>query len=126
LFPAEFSRNPLRCGVLQVPLLIGMQVNLAVFLHWHTLLLALALLVVAVAGKMAAGLVAGPSVDRVAIAIGMLPRGEIALIFIGVGKSLGVIDEALFAALVLVVILLACGSSLALKWAFVRTPSRWS
>ncbi len=107
-------------------LLIGMQVNLAVFLRWHTLLLALVLLVVAVAGKMAAGLVAGPSVDRVAIAIGMLPRGEIALIFVGVGRSLGVIDDALFAALVLVVILLAFGSSLALKWAFVRTPSRGS
>ncbi len=99
-------------------LLIGMQVNLAVFLHWHTLLLTLVLLVVAVVGKMPAALVAGASVDRTAVAIGMLPRGEIALIFIGVGRSLNVIDETLFAALVLVVILLAFGAGVALKWAF--------
>ncbi len=105
-------------------LLIGMQVNLAVFLEWQTLVLTAALLLAAVVGKLPAALVAGPQVDRAAIALGMLPRGEVALIFVGVGRSLGVIDDQLFAALVSVVILLAFGSGLALKWAFDPRSAR--
>lgn len=99
-------------------LLIGMQVNLAVLFQWHTLLLTVALLLAAVLGKLPAALVAGPDVDRATVALGMLPRGEVALIFVGVGRSLGIIDDAVFAALVTVIILLAFGSGMALKWAF--------
>lgn len=105
-------------------LLIGMQVNLAVFLQWHTLLLTLALLLAAVLGKLPAALLAGPEVDRATVALGMLPRGEVALIFVGVGRSLGVIDDNVFAALVAVIILLAFGSGLALKWAFEPRSAR--
>ncbi|MGB5736427.1 MAG: cation:proton antiporter [Thiohalocapsa sp.] len=97
-------------------LLIGMQVNLAVFLEWPTLLLTLALLLVAIVGKLAAAMLAGPGVDHATIAFGMLPRGEVALIFVGVGRSLNIIDDSLFAALVAVIILLAFGSGMALKW----------
>jgi Kef-type K+ transport system membrane component KefB len=99
-------------------LLIGMQVNLAVFLQWQTLVLTVALLLIAVLGKLPAGRAAGPGVDRAAIALGMLPRGEVALLFVGLGRSLGVIDDRLFAALVVVVVLLAFGAGLALKRAF--------
>jgi Kef-type K+ transport system membrane component KefB len=35
----------------------------------------------------------------------MLPRGEVGLIFAAIGKSLDVIDDALFSAVVLMVIL---------------------
>jgi Kef-type K+ transport system membrane component KefB len=104
-------------------LLIGMQVNLAVFLQWHTLLLTAALLLVAVLGKLPSALAAGRGLDRPTVAIGMLPRGEVALIFVGVGRSLNIIDDQLFAALVAVIILLAFGSALALKWVFPpRSP----
>ncbi|MGE5152614.1 MAG: cation:proton antiporter [Bdellovibrio bacteriovorus] len=104
-------------------LLIGMQVNLAVLLRWHTLLLTFVLLAAAVLGKLPAALAAGPDVDRASVALGMLPRGEVALVFVSVGRSLGVIDDALFAALVAVIILLAFGSGLTLKWAFgPRSP----
>jgi len=99
-------------------LLIGMQVNLKVFLQWHTLLVTFTLLLAAVLGKLPAALVAGPGVDRTTVALGMLPRGEVALLFVGVGRSLGVIDDSLFAALVAVIILLTLGSGIALKWAF--------
>jgi Kef-type K+ transport system membrane component KefB len=105
-------------------LLIGMQVNLAVFLQWKTLLLTLALLLAAVLGKLPAALAAGPGVDRLAIALGMLPRGEVALLFVGVGRSLGVIDDSLFAALVAVVVLLAFGSGVALKGVFGPRSAR--
>jgi Kef-type K+ transport system membrane component KefB len=117
-------------------LLVGMQVNLKVFLQWHTLLFTFALLLAAVLGKLAAALVAGPGIDRATVALGMLPRGEVALIFVGVGRTLGVIDDRLFAALVAVIVLLTFGSGVALKWAFgprsARTEgmlarlSRWS
>ncbi|WP_200285362.1 cation:proton antiporter [Rhabdochromatium marinum] len=105
-------------------LLIGMQVNLAVFLDWQTLVLTIGLLFAAVVGKLPAGLVAGPDADRATVALGMLPRGEVALIFVGVGRSLDVIDDRLFAALVAVIILLAFGSGLALKWAFDPRSAR--
>ena len=35
----------------------------------------------------------------------MLPRGEVGLIFAAIGKSLGVIDDELFSAIVLMVII---------------------
>ncbi|WP_157726364.1 cation:proton antiporter [Imhoffiella purpurea] len=105
-------------------LLIGMQVNLAIFLQWQTLALTAALLFAAIVGKLPAALVAGPGVDRVTVALGMLPRGEVALLFVGVGRSLGVIDDRLFAALVAVVILLAFGSGLVLDWAFAPRSAR--
>ena len=104
-------------------LLIGMQVNLGVFLQWQTLLLTAVLLLAAVLGKLVTAWVAGSGVDRATVALGMLPRGEVALIFVGVGRSLDIIDDRLFAALVAVIILLAFGSGLALKWAFApRSP----
>jgi Kef-type K+ transport system membrane component KefB len=104
-------------------LLIGMQVNLAVFLQWQTMLLTFALLLAAVLGKLTTAWVAGSDVDRATVALGMLPRGEVALIFVGVGRSLDIINDQLFAALVAVIILLAFGSGLALKWAFSpRSP----
>jgi Kef-type K+ transport system membrane component KefB len=50
----------------------------------------------------------------------MLPRGEVALIFAGMGKSLGVIDNDAYAALILVIILMAFATTLTLKWSFAR------
>jgi Kef-type K+ transport system membrane component KefB len=38
------------------------------------------------------------------MAIGIIPRGEVGLIFAAIGKSLGVLDDALFSAVVLVVV----------------------
>ncbi|UHD17637.1 cation:proton antiporter [Thiocapsa bogorovii] len=74
-------------------------------------------------GKLPSALAAGRGLDRPTVAVGMLPRGEVALIFVGVGRTLDIIDDQLFAALVAVIILLAFGSALALKWVFPpRSP----
>jgi Kef-type K+ transport system membrane component KefB len=62
------------------------------------------LLVAAVIGKLAAGLGARRPVNRLAVGIGMLPRGEIGLVFAAIGRSLGVLDDAIFSAIVLMVI----------------------
>lgn len=63
------------------------------------------LFALAVLGKLACGLVAGAGVDRVAVGIGMVPRGEVGLIFATSGKQMGVVPERLFVALVAVVLL---------------------
>ncbi|HHM04988.1 MAG TPA: cation:proton antiporter [Gammaproteobacteria bacterium] len=85
--------------------LMGIQVKLESFFDAHVVLVALGLLITAVAGKIAAGCLAGRGAQRLAIGIGMVPRGEVGLIFASVGKSLGVINDALFSAVVLMVII---------------------
>ncbi|HEY9199034.1 MAG TPA: cation:proton antiporter [Gammaproteobacteria bacterium] len=93
--------------VILVPIffvLMGIQVKLETFLDLHVIKMAAGLLVAAVIGKVAAGVVAGRGVNRLGVGIGMLPRGEVGLIFAAIGKTLGVISDALFSAVVLMVI----------------------
>lgn len=93
--------------VILVPIffvLMGIQVKLETFFDWHVVQMAGGLLVAAILGKLACGYVAGRGVNRLAVGIGMLPRGEVGLIFAAIGKSLGVINDALFSAVVLMVI----------------------
>jgi Kef-type K+ transport system membrane component KefB len=87
---------------------IGAQVDVA-YLNPSTpgnraaLLLALALTVVGVAGKFAAGFAAWGKVRRVFIGAGMIPRGEVGLIFAQIGKQNGALPEPVFVAVVLAV-----------------------
>jgi Kef-type K+ transport system membrane component KefB len=85
--------------------LMGIQVKLETFMSTQVLVLSAGLLVAAIAGKLLAGLGAARGSNRWAVGIGMLPRGEVGLIFAAIGKSLGVIDDALFSAIVLMVVL---------------------
>lgn len=94
--------------VILVPIffvLMGIQVKLETFLDWNVLMLAIGLLVSAIVGKLVCGLGASKKLNRLAIGIGMLPRGEVGLIFASIGRGLDVIDDALFSAIVLMVIL---------------------
>ena len=85
--------------------LMGVQVKLEAFFDPKVLLLALGLLAAAILGKVLCGFGAGRSNNRWAIGIGMMPRGEVGLIFASIGKSLGVITDALFSAVVLMVLI---------------------
>jgi Kef-type K+ transport system membrane component KefB len=68
--------------------------------------LALILTLAAVASKLAAGFVVyQPGVRRWPVGVGMVPRGEVGLIFAGAGLAAGVIAEDLYSALVVVVML---------------------
>jgi Kef-type K+ transport system membrane component KefB len=68
--------------------------------------LALLLTLVAVASKLAAGLaVYQRGVRRWPVGVGMVPRGEVGLIFAGAGLAAGVIAEDLYSVLVVVVML---------------------
>ncbi len=64
------------------------------------------MLVVAILGKIAAGwsfLIDKPT-DRLVVGLGMMPRGEVGLIFLGLGTSAGLLTPSLEAAVLLMVI----------------------
>jgi Kef-type K+ transport system membrane component KefB len=70
------------------------------------LLIALFLTVVAVLGKVITGLVVfgKPGINRLAIGVGMVPRGEVGLIFVSVGATSGILPPATQAGVVVMVI----------------------
>lgn len=84
----------------------GFSVRLTDFFSLQTLGIALALTVIAIIGKLVAGLVAGKA-DKLIVGVGMIPRGEVELIFAITGKSLGLFSDQMFSAIVLMVILTA-------------------
>jgi Kef-type K+ transport system membrane component KefB len=109
--------------------LMGMRTDLTAFADPHVLALAGALTVVAVIGKQACSLaVWGRSIDRLSIGIGMVPRGEVGLIFANIGLTLTiggepVISEELYSAVVVMVILTTLVTPPALRWSLARwTP----
>jgi Kef-type K+ transport system membrane component KefB len=112
-------------SVFMVPVffvLMGMRVELGAFLQPGVLGLAALLTVVAVVGKQVCGLGGiGAPVDRTTIGIGMIPRGEVGLIFANIGLGLTVhgehvVDERIFAAVVVAVMLTTLMTPPALKW----------
>jgi Kef-type K+ transport system membrane component KefB len=132
-FPArEASHAPETVRALVAPLeqvlapvfflLMGMQVNLSTFARPGALGMAASLTVAAVAGKIICGLAAGKT-DRLSVGLGMVPRGEVGLIFASVGKGLGVIDDALFSAVVIMVMVTTMMTPIALKWSLGRSPA---
>ncbi len=84
--------------------LMGIQVKLESFFDLHVLGMGSGLILAAIVGKVVSGLAASRASNRLAIGFGMMPRGEVGLIFASIGKTLGVIGDTLFAAVVLMVI----------------------
>ncbi len=90
--------------------LMGFKVDLSAFARTEVLVLAGALTLAGVLGKLACALgVLDKSIRRFPVAIGMIPRGEVGLIFADVGSKLvyqgrPVIDAGIFSAVVIVVI----------------------
>ena len=93
--------------VILVPIffvLMGIQVKLETFMEPGIIMLAGGLILAAIVGKVASGFGAYGIKNKLAIGFGMMPRGEVGLIFASIGKSLGVLDDALFSAVVLMVV----------------------
>ena len=90
--------------------LMGIKVDLSTFGEVEVLGFAAVLSVVAIIGKMScAGGVLEKGLDRISVAVGMVPRGEVGLIFAGIGASLvlhghPVISVSTFSAVVIMVI----------------------
>ena len=71
------------------------------------LIMATFLIGVAILGKVVTGLTVfgQPEINRLAIGVGMIPRGEVGLVFAGVGAASGVLSKPLGAAIIIMVIL---------------------
>jgi Kef-type K+ transport system membrane component KefB len=100
--------------------LMGIQVKLETFLDTRVVVVALLLILVAIAGKLASGLGARQGCNRLTIGIGMIPRGEVGLIFASLGKSLGVLDDSLFSSIVIMVVVTTLITPPLLKYAILR------
>jgi len=92
--------------------------------NWPVLLLAGALTFAAVIGKLVSGLPAmGAQLNRWGIAIGMIPRGEVVMIFAVMGLSNRIITEGQYGALLIVVVVTTLITPVLLKLAFRSPPS---
>jgi Kef-type K+ transport system membrane component KefB len=110
--------------------LMGMRVELSAFTQPGVPGLAALLTVVAIIGKQVCALGGiGAPVDRTVIGIGMIPRGEVGLIFANIGLGLKVkgeriVDERIFAALVVAVMMTTLVTPPALKWRLATLARR--
>jgi len=65
-----------------------------------------------------------PSMNRWAVGIGMMSRGEVGLIFAGIGKGIGVIDDGLFSAIGILVMVTTLLAPILLRFALGSNPVR--
>ncbi|HEU4766165.1 MAG TPA: cation:proton antiporter [Pyrinomonadaceae bacterium] len=111
--------------------LMGLKVDLRLFTRSDILGFASALTIAAIVGKQICALgVVERGINRLAIGLGMIPRGEVGLIFAGIGASLmlptasgvsePVISASTFGAVVIMVIITTMITPLALKWSLGR------
>lgn len=111
-------------GAFLVPVffvLMGMRVDLAAFARVEVLGFAAVLTLAAIVGKQACALGVPRGLDRLSIGIGMIPRGEVGLIFANIGAGLTlngapIIDARTFSALVLMVIVTTLITPPAFRW----------
>lgn len=81
--------------------------NPAIESNRQGLIIATFLIAIAILGKVVTGLAVfgQPQINRLAVGVGMIPRGEVGLVFAGVGSASGVLSKPLEAAIIMMVIL---------------------
>ena len=106
--------------------MMGFQVDLRSFLNPAALWLAAGITAVAIVGKQACSLgVLDRGLDRVSVGIGMIPRGEVGLIFAAIGQNLmtegrPVIDAGVYTAIVVMVMVTTLVTPPLLGWSLRR------
>lgn len=105
--------------------IMGLHTDLGALAQPGIAVLVLALSAVAIAGKLVCGWGAPGGSDRLSIGLGMVPRGEVGLIFANVGLTLmlngqAVISSRVYAALVAMVVLTTVVTPPALRWSLNR------
>ncbi|HEV2835148.1 MAG TPA: cation:proton antiporter [Pyrinomonadaceae bacterium] len=111
--------------------LMGLKVDLRLFTRGDILGFAAMLTIAAIVGKQVCGLaVLERGVNRLAVGLGMIPRGEVGLIFAGIGATLmlptatganvPVVNGATFGAVVIMVIITTLVTPPSLKWSLGR------
>jgi len=126
--PLEHLVHPLSTFLVPVFFVVmGMRVDLTAFARMDVLGLAALLTLAAMIGKQVCAIGAiGRRLDGLSIGIGMMPRGEVGLIFanIGLGLTLAgqpIVDQAIFSAVVIMVIVTTMATPPLLKWSLGRT-----
>ncbi len=124
----EDALSPL--SALLVPIFFvatGISVDLSEFSGGPVWMLAIALTIVAIIGKLVCGFgVREPGLNKLAVGLGMIPRGEVGLIFAKEGQRLTkpdgseVIDAGTFSAIVVMVMVTTMVTPPLLKWAMMR------
>jgi Kef-type K+ transport system membrane component KefB len=109
--------------------LMGMRGDFHALSDPPTLLLVAALVAAAVVGKLACAAAVPRGSDRLTVAVGMMPRGEVSLVFANLGLSLQVgghplLDGRQYSALVTVVILTTLLTPPAFRWRLRRQPAQ--
>ena len=113
---------------------MGLKVDLSAFARPDLLGVATVLTFAAIVGKQFCSLaVIKRPINRLAIGLGMIPRGEVGLIFAGIGATLTlpnaqgvsepVVGAATFSAVVIMVIITTLVTPPLLKWSLDRAPS---
>ncbi|MBI5831798.1 MAG: cation:proton antiporter [Armatimonadetes bacterium] len=108
---------------------MGMTVHLSTFGEAGVLGFAALLTVAAILGKQSCGLVVGKGLDRLSIGVGMIPRGEVGLIFAAIGRQLRlngepVINDVANSAVVIMVIVTTMVTPPVLAWTLRRGDRR--
>ena len=106
--------------------LMGLKVDLRLFADVNVLTFAAGLSLAAIVGKQVCSLgVREKGLKRLAIGVGMIPRGEVGLIFAGIGSSLmvagnPVFDAATFSSMVVMVMVTTLATPPLLKYLFTK------
>lgn len=106
---------------------MGMLVDVRSFASTSVLGFAALLTLAAIAGKLACGLVVPKGMSRLSVGLGMMPRGEVGLIFAGIGAQLvldgrPVVDAGIYAAAVFMVVATTMATPPLLLWSIRRSP----
>ena len=108
--------------------MMGFQVDLRSFLDPSVLMLAAAITIAAIIGKQICSLgVLGSGIDRLSVGFGMIPRGEVGLIFAAIGQGLvsngkPVIEPSVYSAVVVMVMVTTFVTPPLLNWSLMRQP----
>jgi Kef-type K+ transport system membrane component KefB len=106
--------------------MMGLKVELAEMFEARQLGLAILVVIAAIVGKQACALGGIRStLDKLTIGIGMIPRGEVGLIFANLGLGLTlhgerIVDQTMFSTVVLMVLVTTIITPPALKWSLSR------
>lgn len=100
--------------------LIGLRMDITALANPQVLLMSLVLVGIIVICKLISALPVKKGDNRLVVAAGMLPRGEVSIIFASLGKSLGLLNDNLFAVIIIVMLLTTFITPPLLKWAIER------
>jgi Kef-type K+ transport system membrane component KefB len=107
---------------------VGAAVNVKLFMPWSdefntgVLVIGGILTAIAIVGKLVSGwAVPWEKMNHLAVGVGMIPRGEVGLIFADIGRRNGILSDPVFSAILIMVMASTFVTPPLLTWIFSRT-----